>query len=53
MLIGLALVLAGLGFLSAGPIDFGLPDWLALVVGAVLAFAGATVVFYNFSRLDE
>jgi len=53
MLMGAATVLLGLGLLPLSPSDFGLPDWLVLLFGAVLAFAGVAVLFYNLSRLDE
>jgi hypothetical protein len=53
MLIGGAIALAALGWLPVHPSDFGLPDWLVLLIGAVLAFGGVAVVFYNLSRLNE
>jgi hypothetical protein len=53
MVIGVAIVMVGLGLLPVDLDGFGLPSWMVLLVGAILAFAGAAVTFYNFSRLDE
>ena len=53
MIIGTAIALAALGLFGLDVTTFGLPVWLVLTVGALLAFAGAAVAFYNFSRLGE
>ncbi|MEW6401900.1 MAG: hypothetical protein AB1649_08880 [Chloroflexota bacterium] len=48
--IGAALLLIGFGIL---PVNIGLQNWVLILIGGVMAVAGATMAIYNFSRLDE
>ncbi|OGO34779.1 MAG: hypothetical protein A2Z03_07015 [Chloroflexi bacterium RBG_16_56_8] len=52
-LIGGGLLLIGFRILPVDIAAYGLPQWLAIPVGAVMAITGASVAVYNFTRLDE
>jgi hypothetical protein len=53
VLIGAAILLVGLGILPLDITSLGLPNWLVILIGAVMAVAGASMSIYNFSRLEE
>ncbi len=52
-LIGAAILLIGFGIVPIDVSDYGLPRWLVILLGAVMAVVGASVAIYNFSRLEE
>lgn len=52
-LIGAVILLIGLGLLPVDISAYGIPQWLALVVGGFMFIMGAWVAAYNYSRLEE
>ena len=52
-LIGAVILLIGCGLLPVDIADYGLPSWLAILVGAIMFIMGAWMAAYNYSRLDE
>jgi len=53
VLLGAGLVLVGLGFFPIDTADYGLPLWVALLVGGLIFISGVWMAIYNYSRLDE
>ncbi|HET9591120.1 MAG TPA: hypothetical protein VFO91_20205 [Anaerolineales bacterium] len=51
--IGAVILLIGFGLLPIDVADYGIPAWLAILVGAFMFIMGAWVAAYNYSRLDE
>ena len=52
-LIGAVILLIGFGLLPVDLAEYGIPAWLALVVGGFMFIMGAWMAAYNFTRLDE
>jgi branched-subunit amino acid ABC-type transport system permease component len=52
-LIGAVILLVGFGLLPVDLADYGIPPWLAIVVGGFMFLMGAWMVAYNLSRLEE
>jgi branched-subunit amino acid ABC-type transport system permease component len=52
-LIGAVILLIGFELLPVDIADYGLPSWLAILVGAIMFIMGAWMAAYNYSRLDE
>lgn len=52
-LIGAIILLIGFDLLPLDISAYGVPPWLALVVGGFMFIMGAWVTAYNYSRLEE
>jgi len=51
--LGAAILFIALGFFPINLNDYGIPQWIALLVGGALFISGAWMAVYNYSRLEE
>ncbi|HAV77748.1 MAG TPA: hypothetical protein DCX53_10405 [Anaerolineae bacterium] len=52
-LIGAGILLVGFGFFPVDIAEFGIPQWVILVVGGTMFIAGTWMAVHNYSRLNE
>jgi len=52
-ILGAAILLTTFGFFPIDINDYGIPYWVAILVGGLIFISGTWMVIYNYSRLEE
>lgn len=52
-LIGAGILIVGLGFFPVSISDFGVPQWVILLIGGAMFIVGGWMFVHNYSRLNE